>query len=239
MALQEVADLAICSSSSSNKHKISLSNLRSILNTYGPNIHINQRSSIGGTFLVDVLRARHVKESTVLACVKELVDVYNASLYTPVLASKRGLSSRNNINSTRTGGGKGSMNNTTLPPLVIAAARGMPTIVKYILSKAELKNDCNNEILNVSSTMLSSSSLSKDYNILTQGQQQQEQHITQIKGTSRFRLFSNPKKSIHGTFTPLEFSMKMKQAEIENGAHERDLKCLNKCIELLSLLSQI
>ena len=54
-----------------------------------------------------------------------------------------------------------------------------------------------------------------------------------VKGTSRFRLFTKPRKSVNGTFTPLEFALQMKKAEMEYGATPQDLKSLNKCIDLL------
>jgi hypothetical protein len=49
----------------------------------------------------------------------------------------------------------------------------------------------------------------------------------------------NPKKSICGTYTPLEFAEKMKEAEIENGATERQLPSLNACIKLLKDASEV
>ena len=55
-----------------------------------------------------------------------------------------------------------------------------------------------------------------------------------VRGSSRFRLFSNPRKSVKGVdLTALEFAMKMKEEEIENEIAEADLKGLNKVISLL------
>lgn len=235
MALQEVADLAI----SKSPHPLSLSKLRSILKTYGPNLHINQRSAIGGTFLVDVLRARYVKEKAILSCVKELVEVYNASLYTPAMEgmsfqstrrrqkkqgeineagiSESSSSSKSSSKSMHTSISNAGENinagtcNNTLPPLIIAAARGMPSIVKYLLSK------------------------SKDL------QESRHNHdgmkkMIEMRGSSRFRLFTNPKKSISGkSWTALEFARNMKDAEMLHGAKDDgDLNTLNACIKLLS-----
>jgi hypothetical protein len=44
----------------------------------------------------------------------------------------------------------------------------------------------------------------------------------------------NPKKSVCGTYTPLAFAEKMKEAEIENGATNQQLPSLLKCIKLLN-----
>lgn len=79
-----------------------------------------------------------------------------------------------------------------LPALVVAAARGMPEVVKYLL--------------NIGAS-------------LTQ------------EGTSRFRLHTNSAKSVAGTYSPLNFSLTIKKAELACGA--TNLKCLNRCIELL------
>jgi len=184
MALQEVADMAI----SKIPKPLSLARLRGVLTNYGPILHINQRSAHGGTFLVDCCRARCVKESVILVCVKELIVKYGASPDVPATegASYKHLKKKNH---------------NTLPPLVIAASRGMHTIVKYLLKNSSVS-------------------------------------ITE-KGTSRFRLFMNPKKSICGTYTPLEFAEKMKEAEIENGATECQLPSLNACIKLLKDASEI
>lgn len=179
IALSEVADIAI----SKTPKPLSLARLRGILTNYGPILNINQRSAIGGTFLVDCCRARCVKESVILACVKELVEKYNAS---PTVPANEG-SSYQRVTKKK---------HTTLPPLVVAAARGMPQVVKYLV-QASPSSIC-------------------------------------IQGTSRFRLFMNPKKSISATLTPLEFAKRMKEAELENGAKERQLPLLNQCIKILT-----
>ena len=206
MALQELADLAI----SKTPHPLSLARLRGILNTYGPNLNINQRSAIGGTFLVDVVRARCVKESVILSCVKELIEVYHASPYVPATegAQYQKLKQRCSSNN------KSKVVGNLLPPLVVASARGMPSIVKYLLSyenekRGNRKHEMNNNVYEVIS-------------------------IQDDEGSSRFRLFTNPKKSICGTHTPLKFALKMKEAELEQGASESDLRSLNQCIRLLT-----
>lgn len=181
MALQEVAEMAI----SKTPKPLSLARLRGILTNYGPTININQRSAIGGTFLVDCCRARCVKESAILACVKELIEKYGANPNIP--ATEGNTYNRVNRNKSK---------HNTLPCLVVAASRGMPTIVKYLLDNTTAS--------------------------------------IEEMGTSRFRLYMNPKKSVCGTYTPLAFAEKMKEAEIENGATNQQLPSLLKCIKLLN-----
>ena len=55
-----------------------------------------------------------------------------------------------------------------------------------------------------------------------------------VRGSSRFKLYSNPRKSVKGVdLTALEFAMKMRKEEIENDIARQDLKGLNKVISLL------
>jgi hypothetical protein len=178
MALQEVADMAI----SKSPKPLSLARLRGVLTNYGPILNNNQRSAIGGTFLVDCCRARCIKESVILACLKELVEKYGASVDVPATEG----SSYQQVTKKK---------HYTLTALVVAAARGMPTVVKYL----------------VQASPPSISTL----------------------GTSRFRLYTNPKKSISATLTPLKFAERMKEAELENGATEEQLSLLNLCIRIL------
>ena len=181
MALQEVADMAI----SKIPKPLSLARLRATLNTYGPVVNIDQRSSIGGTFLVDVIKARCVKESVILACAKELIEQYGAN---PNVPATEGATYQHVLKRKK---------DITLPPLVVAAARGMPSVVEYLLQKHVGAN-------------------------------------AHAKGTSRFRLYTNSKKSISGCYSPLDFAIKMKEAEMEHGALENQLTSLIECIHLLS-----
>lgn len=197
MALQELADIT----TSKRPSPLKLSILRRIFKTYGPNLRIDQRSSIGSTFLMDVLRARYAKESVILSCVKELVEVHGASLVVPGI--ERGCS--------RNRGGNGG-NGNILPPMVVAAARGMSTVVKYILSRTTTTTTDDDD----------------------RGRPQLKRVLLETAGTTRFRLYSNPKKSIFGTYTPLEFAQRMLEAELLHGAVESDVKSLNECIRLLS-----
>ena len=88
----------------------------------------------------------------------------------------------------------------TLPALVVASARGMPSVVKFLLDR--------------------------------------NPHLRNEYGTSRFRLFKNSRKSISGTYTPLEFATEMMEAEMEHGASKRELKSLDQCIRLLKELDE-
>jgi len=176
MALHEFTELAM----SKDPHPLSLARLRCIIRHYGPNLNINQLSTIGGTFLVDCCRARYVKESVILACLKELINKHGAK---PNVCAMESL--------------LWSKKPKLLPPLVVAAARGMSSVVKFLVEDA-------------------GASIS-------------------LEGTSRFRLFKKPSKSICGTFTALKFAQTMKEAEITNGANQNELSSLNKCIQILSL----
>ena len=211
MALQEIADICIFKTPC----LLSLSKLRSILYTYGPNIYINQYSSIGSTFLSDVLKARYVKESIILSCVKELVNVYNANLLIGSKEESRGQQRKKKKKKNE----KNSNNNNidVLPPLVIASARGMSSIVKFILTKVEKEEQTS--ITNIRT-------------------------LLQMKGTSRFRLLTNPKKSLSGTYTSLEFAQKMKEMELLHcsddssnngsaGSTSSNMKSLDECIKIL------
>lgn len=55
----------------------------------------------------------------------------------------------------------------------------------------------------------------------------------QRKMTGRFRLSGDARKSVHGTFTPLEFAVKMRDAERAVGVSEENLRTLDDCIKLL------
>jgi len=54
-----------------------------------------------------------------------------------------------------------------------------------------------------------------------------------IKGTGRFRLKFNPRKSIYGTYTPLRFAKVMRENETKFGASSSDLVNLDQCIQVL------
>jgi hypothetical protein len=108
MAIQDVAELCVLG----KPNKLNLSRLRAIFHRYG-NVNINQRSRNGETFLVECCRARHISERVIVHCITELVSVHHANPNIPAFEG-----------STR----------ATVTALVVAAARGMPSVVKYLLS---------------------------------------------------------------------------------------------------------
>jgi hypothetical protein len=96
-----------------SKKSLTVANLRRLIGEYGPHLRINNTVSSGGLYLVEVCRARHIRESVVLKCVQELVKQRGALV---------NLSTCESVNSRQTA-------------LCVAAARAMPTVVKYLLQK--------------------------------------------------------------------------------------------------------
>ena len=158
---------------SSNNTTLTRAKLCGILNEYGPNLMINTTLSSGGTFLVEICRSRNVNtKATILQCVRELVEQRGALV---------------NIKSYES-------TSSTLTALAVAAARGLPTVVQYLLSKdAGDAASCS----------------------------------------ARFRLATNPKKSIRCVGTALDFASIMMKAEKDEGASGRQLIDLQRCIRLL------
>lgn len=97
----------------STKNSLTKSKLYSILEEYGPRLFLNQTVSNGGTFLVEVCRSRNTAQATILHCVQELVENRGALVNLATNESS----------------------NSILTPLCVAAVRGMPKVVKYLLSK--------------------------------------------------------------------------------------------------------
>jgi hypothetical protein len=92
-----------------------------IINEYGPHLRLNEVVSSGGLFLVEVCRARNVKEAVILRCVQELVEQRGAIVN---LCTNEPPSSLN--------------------VLSVAAVRGMATVVKYLLqAKADATIACS------------------------------------------------------------------------------------------------
>lgn len=87
--------------------------LRGLFQEYGPVIRVNGLVTSGSLFLVELCRARHVREATLLACVKELIQVHGALVNGITYESA---TSRQTA-------------------LWVAATRGMTTIVRYLLEK--------------------------------------------------------------------------------------------------------
>jgi hypothetical protein len=101
------------SSSKARSTCLTRRNLVSILETYGPRLIYNKVMSSGGTFLVEICRCRNANCNTILQCVKELVEERGAMVNKATNESS----------------------NSTLTPLCVAAVRGMPKLVEYLLSK--------------------------------------------------------------------------------------------------------
>jgi hypothetical protein len=105
--------LAEMVNASSKKEALSIRKLHGLLNEYGPVLRINKVMSAGGLYLVEVCRARHVKEAVVLKCVQELIEMRGAMV---------DLQTNESAQSRQTA-------------LCVAAARAMPTVVRYLLKR--------------------------------------------------------------------------------------------------------
>lgn len=205
MSRTETALLELTEHVHSSKKPLTLSIMKKILKEFSP-IAINRRVRTGGTFLVEVCRSRHVPESVILKCVKLLIEEHGADPNVPSAEVGQGLASSTTLTLGRRSAASSEVTCYTssqgkeLYAIIIAAARAMPSVVKYLLS-------CKN----IDHT---------------------------VKGSSRFRLFSNPRKSVKGVdLSALEFAMKMREEEIENEIAEAELSCLNKVIRLLEKIS--
>eukprot|EP00934_Nitzschia_sp_Nitz4_P004522 Nitzschia sp. Nitz4//scaffold112_size70979//35//892//NITZ4_005888-RA/size70979-processed-gene-0.96-mRNA-1//1//CDS//3329533223//4512//frame0 len=106
-------DLWELSYSSQSSNSLTKGKLCRILNEYGPNLLINRKMLGGGTYLVEVCRAKNTTCSSVLQCVQELVENHAAMVN---LATNESA-------------------NSFLTPLCVAAVRAMPRVVEYLLSK--------------------------------------------------------------------------------------------------------
>ena len=200
----ESALLELTEHAHSSKNPLSLSTLQRLLKEYEP-LAINQRVRTGSTFLVEVCRARHVSERVILKCIKLLIAGYGANPNVPSAESSTASTTtmaNKSTSSTMTSAGTMKRCPSTvsigkeLYPLIIAAARGMSTVVHYLLNSANA-----------------------------------DPHL---KGSSRFRLFSAPRKSVNGVeLTAVEFSRRMREGEVQNGAEDDDLRGLDKAISLL------
>ena len=159
--------------------------LRGLLAEYGP-IRVNTVVSSGSTFLVEICRARHLSQATVLSCVKELVETHGALVNGVTYESA---SSRQTA-------------------LAVAAARGLPHVVKYLLSRG-----ANPQITATGRFRL-------------QQQPQQRRHHRQKQPSSVYRQDA----------TPLEFAQAMRDAQAGSAARDV-LQPLDACIRLLQKAS--
>ena len=201
MSRTETALLELTEHVHSSKKPLSLSIMKKILKEFSP-VAINRRVRTGGTFLVEVCRSRHVQESVILKCVKLLIEEHFANPNVPSAEVGQGLASSTTLTLGRRSAASSGVTCYTssqgreLYAIVIAAARAMPSVVKYLLSCKNIDHS--------------------------------------LSGSSRFRLFSNPRKSVKGVdLSALEFAIKMSEEEVKNGIASADLKGLNKVISLL------
>lgn len=201
LSRNESALLELQERAHSIKTPLSLSMLKRLLKEYEP-IAINRRVRTGGTFLVEVVRARHVKESVILKCIKLLIIEYGADPNVPSAEAGTGFTSSTVLLEKRRSAASGEVGwctsssiGTQLYPLIIAAARGMSSVVEFLLS------------------------VGADIG---------------LRGSSRFRLYSNPRKTVKGVdLTALEFAIKMRDSEVDYGVEREDLRGLMKTIGLL------
>lgn len=97
------------------KNALTRNKLCRLLDEYGPHLRINEPVSSGGVYLVEVCRARNVRESVVLRCVEELVGKRGA-----VVDAKTNEAAH-----------------SSQTALSVAAARGMSSVVRYLVCKAQ------------------------------------------------------------------------------------------------------
>lgn len=109
----EIAFFYLTELCSSADKPLSRARLCNLIEEYGPHLRINSRLSSGGVYLVEICRARHVRESVIQRCVQELVESYGALVD---LRSDESTSSRQTA-------------------LAVAAVRGMSSVVKYLLQQ--------------------------------------------------------------------------------------------------------
>jgi hypothetical protein len=105
--------------SSSKAGKLTKAKMISLFDEYGPHLRINRPVSSGGLYLVEICRAKHVTETVILKCVQELIENRGA------LVDAKSMES---INSSENA-------------LCVAAARGMHTVVRYLLEQAGANKD--------------------------------------------------------------------------------------------------
>ena len=105
--------LSEMTNSCNGANKLTKARMIGLLNEYGPNLQMNKAVSSGGLYLVEVCRAKHVKESVILRCVQELVE--HRGVMTDLRTSESNASCQT--------------------ALCVAAARGLHTVVAYLLQR--------------------------------------------------------------------------------------------------------
>jgi hypothetical protein len=157
------------------KGVLSKSKLVAIIDEFGPILRLSGALRSGGVFLVEVCRAKGVRENAILKCVEYLVLDQNRC--NPNDMSNESPRSRQTA-------------------LVVAAARGLSTIVSFLVS------------------------VGADPSILCAG---------------RFRLAYATTATVSGVdWTAQQFATAMRTAELAHGTPAKQLKGLDRCIELLA-----
>ena len=139
MSRTETALLELTEHVHSSKKPLSFSIMKKILKEFSP-IAINRRVRTGGTFMVEVCRSRHVQESVILKCVKLLIEEHGANPNVPSAEVGQGLASTTTLTLGKRSAASSEVTCYTssqgreLYAIVIAAARAMPSVVKYLLS---------------------------------------------------------------------------------------------------------
>jgi hypothetical protein len=109
----EIAFYYLSEMTSTSRNGLTRAKLCRLLEEYGPHLRINHPVASGGLYLVEVCRARNVKEAVILKCVQELVENYGALVDRWTNESKK----------------------SGQTALAVAAVRAMPTVVQYVMSK--------------------------------------------------------------------------------------------------------
>jgi hypothetical protein len=233
-ALLELTEHAQQSSSSSssyitnNKKRLSPSIIKKIIIEYGP-IAINRRVQTGGTYLVEIIRARNVHESVILKCCKLVIEMYGAN---PNIPSAEMIVGRANLNSNNTASSS-SLSSQQL------SLRRAGTKKREVSSAIVVGSSSN-----ITTRCCQTSSTGKElYPLIiasARGMSSVVQYLltrganTNVKGSSKFRLYANPRKCIKGIdLTALQFARRMKEMEIENGCKLVDLRGLLRTISIL------
>jgi len=99
----------------SAEQRLTKARMNRIFEDYGPHLRLNRPvSSSGGVFLVEICRAKHVTERTVLSCVQELVERRGAAVNLRTCETAR----------------------SRQTALCVAAVRGMASVTQYLLQRA-------------------------------------------------------------------------------------------------------
>jgi hypothetical protein len=105
-----LSEMVNCTNQSNN---LTRARLVSLLHEYGPKLRFNRPVSSGGLYLVEVCRAKNVKEAVILRCTQELVEHWDIQI--DLRSAESNISSQT--------------------ALCVAAARGLHMVVKYLIDR--------------------------------------------------------------------------------------------------------